>query len=780
MKRTALLALAALAFASTFTHAAPTARKDFNGDGRADVLWRNATTGDNYLYPLNAKQILASEGYLRRVNDPRWTIAGVGDFNGDGTADLLWRNSTTGENYIYLMNGTTIVAEGYLRTVADPNWRIAGVGDFDGDGKDDILWRNAATGENYIYLMNGTTIVGEGYTRTVSNLAWRVAGVGDTDGDGKADIIWRNTTTGENYVYPMSGTTILAGEGFLRTVADLNWKVAGVADLDGDGKADIVWRNSLTGENYLYPLSGTAILAGEGYIRTVADLNWQIVLVADFDGDGKADILWRNATSGQNYIYFMSGASILPAEGFIRTVADLGWQVLPVAATGLEPAWTASTRISNLRNNNPYQMFNPSVALTSQDVGFVAWNEYTGACGRIWVNRNAGGAWGVATEVGTTQAISPYIAANDGGDALVVWIERQWSGANCTGAITGDEIWGNRFSVATGTWGGPFRISVADPANSTVYTFQPAAVLDSAGRAMVVWVQDGLSAARNIWYARYDGAWSAPTLLSNSPGNTAEPTVGVDAAGNVVAVWVQDTNAYDPSQTAGGPIIPNPWAARFDATGAAWNTPARIGTPTLSGTDGTERPRLAVNAAGNAVAIWRETHATISNIIAASFSPSTGTWTAAAPIDDVANTQYADWPAVAIDAAGNAQAAWTQKTDASAANESGYTARMNGATGAWGAPQLFEQAVELVQTPQVGVDNTGRALFAWRQAISGQPPVHVEGLRAANGFGPQTNFPGDGVALAVNANGAALVASAVTSFEGTFFGISIRAEMSRP
>src|SRR5439155_1715190 len=134
-------------------------RFDFGGDGRSDVLWRNASTGENYLYPMNGTTILAGEGYLRTVPDLNWTIAGIGDFDGDGKADILWRNSTTGQNYLYLLDGTPISpGEGSLRTVADLNWHVTGVGDFDGDGAADILWRNAATGENYIYPMHGRTI----------------------------------------------------------------------------------------------------------------------------------------------------------------------------------------------------------------------------------------------------------------------------------------------------------------------------------------------------------------------------------------------------------------------------------------------------------------------------------------------------------------------------------------------------------------------------------------------------------------------------------------------
>jgi alpha-tubulin suppressor-like RCC1 family protein len=306
--------------------ASGTLQDDFDGDGRSDILWRNSATGENYVYPMNGTTILAGEGYVRTVADTNWKIAGIGDFDGDGKSDILWRNTSTGENYIYLMNGTTIAGEGYIRTVADQNWQVARVGDFDGDGKDDILWRNAVTGENYVYPMDGLSIkAGEGYLRTVADTNWSIVAVADFDGDGKADVLWRNASTGQNYLYPMDGAAIKPSEGFLRTVADLSWKVAGVGDLDGDGKADIVWRNSSTGENYLYPMNGTTIKPTEGFLRTVADLNWQIAAVGDYDGDGKSDLFWRNSSTGENYLYPMDGTTIKATEGFVRTVPVGSW-----------------------------------------------------------------------------------------------------------------------------------------------------------------------------------------------------------------------------------------------------------------------------------------------------------------------------------------------------------------------------------------------------------------------------------------------------------------------
>src|SRR5438445_6287455 len=157
------------------------------------------------------------------------------DFDGDCKSDVLWRNSATGEDYLWLMNGRTIATGGYLRTVADLGWQVKGIGDFNGDYKADVLWRNCSTGENYLWVMNGLSIASGGYLRTVADQAWQVKGIGDFDGDGKADILWRNTVTGEDYAYFMNGSAI-ASEGFLNTVADQYWmpkSATSLADVTG-------------------------------------------------------------------------------------------------------------------------------------------------------------------------------------------------------------------------------------------------------------------------------------------------------------------------------------------------------------------------------------------------------------------------------------------------------------------------------------------------------------------------------------------------------------------
>jgi hypothetical protein len=82
-------------------------------------------------------------------------IVGTGDFNGDGTSDILWRNNSTGEVAVWLMNNAQVSTSAGFGIVPAA-YSIVGTGDLNGDGKSDVLWRDNA-GNVSMWLMNGTT-----------------------------------------------------------------------------------------------------------------------------------------------------------------------------------------------------------------------------------------------------------------------------------------------------------------------------------------------------------------------------------------------------------------------------------------------------------------------------------------------------------------------------------------------------------------------------------------------------------------------------------------------
>jgi uncharacterized delta-60 repeat protein len=301
---------------------------DLGADGRSDVFWQNSSTTQTVLWQMNGLSI-GSAISPATVGDAHWKLVGVGDFDGDGRADLLWQHrdagsAGTGMVVVWFMNSGVIASAGSPGTVSDPAWRVQGVGDFNGDGKADILWKNTATGQVLIWEMYGLSITAAGSPNTIADLGWVVQGVGDFNGDGSADVLWKHTGTGQTVVWLMNGLGI-AGAGSPGTVADLGWQVQGVGDFDGDGKSDVLWRHDVSGTTVIWRMDGVGV-ASTASPATVIEPGWRIQGVGDYDGDGRADVFWRNLSSGSTYVWLMNGTGIGSA-GSPATVADLDWQV---------------------------------------------------------------------------------------------------------------------------------------------------------------------------------------------------------------------------------------------------------------------------------------------------------------------------------------------------------------------------------------------------------------------------------------------------------------------
>ena len=98
--------------------------------------------------------------------------------------------------------------------------------------------------------------------------------------------------------------------------------MAGTADFNGDGKGDILWLDN-TGNVAIWLMNGLSISQAGGLGNV--GIYWVVAQTGDYNGDGRSDILWRNTLTGDTAIWFMNGLQISSTAG-VGTV-PLVWTV---------------------------------------------------------------------------------------------------------------------------------------------------------------------------------------------------------------------------------------------------------------------------------------------------------------------------------------------------------------------------------------------------------------------------------------------------------------------
>jgi hypothetical protein len=256
---------------------------DFYGDGYASVLFLNKASQKLVLWPdpflTYAVPLTCRDFPFYSLKQSDGEVAGVGDFNGDGYADILLWNSSSQAGKILLMDGAQVLKQIPVQPATGSDWNVAGVADFNHSGYSDILLRD--TNGNLEILYFGPS----GYSTSADFMP--------------ADLHYSSTAYYDSQWPSTSGHF------------DSSWTVVGVRDFDYTLYPEILWYNPSTGEVGLTSFLGlerafpNLKLSQIGQVFSRIPSGTELQAVGDFNGDSSADLFLRIPSTGESSIWYM-------------------------------------------------------------------------------------------------------------------------------------------------------------------------------------------------------------------------------------------------------------------------------------------------------------------------------------------------------------------------------------------------------------------------------------------------------------------------------------------
>jgi hypothetical protein len=378
----------------------------------------------------------------------------------------------------------------------------------------------------------------------------------DTDGNGLAVWIQSDGTRGNVWA---NRYTAGAGWGMavLIETGTGNARSPQLA-IDGSGNGLVVWDQSNGLIQHIWANGFTPATGWGTAVQIETGAGGAISPQLGVDAAGNALAVWSGS----------------PSTGFNRYTTGSGWGTAA-------PIQTGTVNIST-----------PHVAVAANGNAVAVWVQFVGLRGDVWANRYTAtsattGSWGTAALIETdnvNDAITPRVAIDTSGNALVVWVQTDGTRYN---------VWSNRFTAgATNTWGTAALIETDNAGGANA----PRVAFDGSGNALAVWQQDGDASAvitydiRSNRYTAGSG-WGTSELMETSALRAGGVELAMNGAGAAVATWYQLDGSHQ-----------SVYSRRY-APGIGWGPVALA--ESYDGGDAVF-PKVAINASGAGLLVWEQ------------------------------------------------------------------------------------------------------------------------------------------------------------------------------
>src|SRR5262249_33820087 len=203
---------------------------DFNHNGTSDILVHRDVGGNRTLEVMVMNNNVVQSNTTIGVNGTNWDVDGTGDFNGDGTNDILQHQISAGSMTLRALSMSPIavqVQSAQTMGTIGANIQVDGVGDFNHNGTSDILVHQDSGGVRtfqVLTIQNNSVTSATNIAQVGTNIS--VGGIGDFNGDGTSDFLMHQDagTTRTDIVYNVVNNTVVSTQTV--AVTGIDWHVS--------------------------------------------------------------------------------------------------------------------------------------------------------------------------------------------------------------------------------------------------------------------------------------------------------------------------------------------------------------------------------------------------------------------------------------------------------------------------------------------------------------------------------------------------------------------------